>query len=55
MNFKIKKNNNIALIMPGLGYVGAERVAVSLCNWIINNTDNNVTILSFDTKNQCMN
>lgn len=43
------KNNNVVLIMPYLGFGGAERVAISLCNWIIDNTNNNVTILNFDT------
>lgn len=42
--------NNIVLIMPSLGFGGAERVAISLCNWIIDNTNDNVTILNFDDK-----
>lgn len=42
--------NNIVLIMPSLGFGGAERVAISLCNWIVDNTNNNVTILNFDAK-----
>ena len=40
--------NNIVLIMSRLGFGGAERVAVSFCNWIVENTDNKVTILKFD-------
>ena len=40
--------NNIVLIMSRLGFGGAERVAVSFCNWIVENTDDKVTILKFD-------
>lgn len=40
--------NNIVLIMSRLGFGGAERVAVSFCNWIVENTNDKVTILKFD-------
>lgn len=36
--------------MSTLGFGGAERVAVSFCNWIVKNTNNKVTILKFDKK-----
>ena len=31
--------NNIVLIMSRLGFGGAERVAVSFCNWIVENIE----------------
>ena len=37
----------IVFLMPSLGMGGAERVVVSLANWIVANTDSNVTILKF--------
>jgi glycosyltransferase protein len=40
--------NNIVLIMSRLGFGGAERVSVSFCNWIVENTNDKVTILKFD-------
>lgn len=37
----------IVFLMSSLGMGGAERVVVSLANWIVTNTDSNVTILKF--------
>ena len=37
----------IVFLMSSLGMGGAERVVVSLANWIVANTDSNVTILKF--------
>lgn len=37
----------IVFLMSSLGMGGAERVVVSLANWLVTNTDSNVTILKF--------
>ena len=42
------KKNNIAIFMSGLSMGGAERVAVSYANWLVNNTDTNVYIIKLD-------
>ena len=44
------KKNSIVFIMSSLGFGGAERVVSSLCNWIVNNTEDNVSIIKFDNK-----
>ena len=40
----------IVFLMSSLTMGGAERVAVSLANWIVNNTEDNVTFMKFDQK-----
>lgn len=44
------KKNNIVFIMSSLGFGGAERVVTSLCNWIVNNAEDSVSIIKFDDK-----
>lgn len=38
----------IVILMSSLSMGGAERVAVSLANWIVENTNDSITILKFD-------
>ena len=47
---KRNEKNSIVFIMSSLGFGGAERVVSSLCNWIVNNTEDNVSIIKFDNK-----
>lgn len=43
-------NKKIGIVMPSLGFGGAERVATSYANFVVNNTNNKVYIIKFDNE-----